>query len=74
MAMEQGKPDAVIGAKSGIMREVAPGSRLSGAPARPDRENMRIFAAMENLPQLLKDMNRVKKQLGIIDEPKKRAG
>ena len=65
---------SVLGAKSGVMRDLPPGSRMSGAPARPDRENMRIFAALEDLPQMLKDMRRVKKQLGMNDEPKKRAG
>jgi len=65
---------AQIGAKAGVMRDVPAGAKVIGAPARPDREQFRIFAAIEKTPELVKDMQRVKRHLGLEDEPAKRAG
>jgi UDP-3-O-[3-hydroxymyristoyl] glucosamine N-acyltransferase len=65
---------AQIGAKAGVMRDVPAGAKVIGAPARPDREQFRIFAAIEKTPELVKDMQRVKRHLGLDDETAKRAG
>ncbi len=65
---------AIIGAKSGVMRDVPPGARVFGAPARPDREQLRLVAATERLPDLIKDVKRIKKHLHLDDETPKLAG
>jgi UDP-3-O-[3-hydroxymyristoyl] glucosamine N-acyltransferase len=65
---------AQIAAKSGVMRDVLPGARMLGFPARPYGEQMRTYASMEKVPNLYKDMQRVKKHLGLTDEPNKLAG
>ncbi len=58
-----------IGARSGVMRDVPAGERMLGAPARSEREEKRILLGLEHLPELLKDMRRIKRHLGINDEP-----
>jgi len=58
-----------IGARSGVMRDVPAGERMLGAPAKAEREEKRILLGLEHLPELLKDVRRIKRQLGIKDEP-----
>jgi UDP-3-O-[3-hydroxymyristoyl] glucosamine N-acyltransferase len=58
-----------VGAKSGVMRDVPAGERVLGAPARPEGEEKRILLSMERLPTLFRDVRRIKRQLGIKDEP-----
>ena len=65
---------AIVGAKAGVMRDVPAGARVIGAPARPEREQFRIFSALEKAPDLVKDMQRVKRHLGLDDDATKRAG
>ena len=65
---------AQIAAKAGVMRDVPAGTRMFGFPARPDREQLKMYASMEKVPTLYKDMQRVKKHLGLADEPNKIAG
>lgn len=45
---------ARVGARSGVMEDIPAGESWVGAPARPAREMMRIFAASSRLPKLLK--------------------
>lgn len=45
---------AGIGAMSGVMHDVPPGETWAGLPARPSRQAMRIFSAMDQLPELVK--------------------
>ncbi|MCS7045237.1 MAG: UDP-3-O-(3-hydroxymyristoyl)glucosamine N-acyltransferase [Gemmataceae bacterium] len=65
---------AVVAAQAGLMRDVPAGTKVIGAPARPEREQFRLFAAMERLPDLVRDVQRIKKQLGIDQEGKRLAG
>lgn len=55
---------AVLAAQAGIMNSVPPGTMYSGYPARPHHEAMKIYAAMKYLPQLVRDMNAMKKRTG----------
>jgi UDP-3-O-[3-hydroxymyristoyl] glucosamine N-acyltransferase len=59
---------AMIGAKAGVAKDVADGERMLGAPATPEREQKRILMSLEKLPDLRRDMRRVKQQLGMSDE------
>jgi UDP-3-O-[3-hydroxymyristoyl] glucosamine N-acyltransferase len=56
---------AVIGAKSGVVRDVPPGERMLGAPAKPEGEEKRILLSLSRLPELCRDVRRVKHQLGL---------
>ncbi len=59
---------AVIGAKAGVTKDVAPGLRMLGAPATPEREQKRILMTLERLPEMRRDLKRIKQQLGLRDE------
>ncbi|MCE2803795.1 MAG: UDP-3-O-(3-hydroxymyristoyl)glucosamine N-acyltransferase [Gemmataceae bacterium] len=49
-----------VGAKSGVMRDVPAGEKVLGAPARPEKEAKRILIALERLPEMVKEMRRLK--------------
>ncbi len=57
----------LIGAKAGVTKDVAPGERMLGAPANPEREQKRILMSLEKLPELRKEIRRLKQRLGITD-------
>jgi UDP-3-O-[3-hydroxymyristoyl] glucosamine N-acyltransferase len=59
---------AVIGAQAGVMRDVPAGTRAVGYPAAPERETKRIWALLTRLPEMRKDLLRVKQHLGLNDE------
>jgi UDP-3-O-[3-hydroxymyristoyl] glucosamine N-acyltransferase len=60
---------AVIGAMAGVTKDVAAGQHMLGAPARPEREVKRIVMTTERLPEIRRDVARLKKHLGLPDEP-----
>jgi UDP-3-O-[3-hydroxymyristoyl] glucosamine N-acyltransferase len=61
---------AMIGARSGLHRDIKPGERVLGTPPRPETEAKRILLSMERLPDLLRDVRRIKKHLGLEDDPR----
>jgi UDP-3-O-[3-hydroxymyristoyl] glucosamine N-acyltransferase len=62
---------AIIGAGSGVPQDVPAGECVLGAPARPAREQKRILLTMEKLPEMRRDLERVKKHLGLADEERR---
>jgi UDP-3-O-[3-hydroxymyristoyl] glucosamine N-acyltransferase len=58
----------VIGAKAGVTKDVADGERLLGAPATPEREQKRILISLEKLPEMRRDIRKIKQHLGLTDE------
>jgi UDP-3-O-[3-hydroxymyristoyl] glucosamine N-acyltransferase len=54
---------AVVGAKSGVMRDVPEGGRVLGIPAAPDRQAKRQMIALQQLPELLRRMRDLEKQV-----------
>lgn len=56
-----------IMAKSGVPWNLASGSQVLGSPARPHKEEARILMSLEKLPEMRKDVNRIKKHLGLED-------
>jgi UDP-3-O-[3-hydroxymyristoyl] glucosamine N-acyltransferase len=63
----------IVGAKAGVTKDVPPGLRMLGAPATPEREQKRILMTLERLPEIRRDLRRIKQQLGIKDEDEKAA-
>ena len=59
---------AMIGAKAGVTKDVAAGQRMLGAPATPERDQKRILMTMERLPEMRKDLKKIKERLGLDDE------
>ncbi len=47
---------SIIGAKSGVMKDIPPKSMVSGFPARPYRDELKQKACIEKLPGLFKGM------------------
>jgi UDP-3-O-[3-hydroxymyristoyl] glucosamine N-acyltransferase len=58
---------AMIGAQAGVTKEVPAGQRMLGSPATPEREQKRILMSLEKLPQIRRDVRRIKQKLGIED-------
>jgi UDP-3-O-[3-hydroxymyristoyl] glucosamine N-acyltransferase len=58
----------LIGAKAGVTKDVPPGERYLGAPATPEREQKRILMSLEKLPDMRRDLRRIKQHLGLDDE------
>jgi len=61
---------SVIGARSVVTNDVKPKSFISGFPARPHNEEMKIKAAMKKLPSIVKTVNELRKiaKLDRLDE------
>ncbi|MFL5243282.1 MAG: UDP-3-O-(3-hydroxymyristoyl)glucosamine N-acyltransferase [Gemmataceae bacterium] len=57
----------VVGSKSGVFRDVASGERVLGAPATSERVQKRIFVCLEKLPDLIRDVKRLKQSMGLED-------
>jgi UDP-3-O-[3-hydroxymyristoyl] glucosamine N-acyltransferase len=62
-----------VGARTAVHKDTAVGERLLGIPARPEREAKRILLCLDRLPDLVKDVARIKEILGI-DVKKPEAG
>ena len=58
---------AQLGAKAGVHKDVPPDARMLGAPATPDKEQMRIMMSLERLPEMRKDVKKIKQHLGLED-------
>ncbi len=59
---------AICAAQAGVISSVAPRTMVSGYPARPHREAMKVYAAMQRLPQLLKEIAELKKKIKALEE------
>jgi UDP-3-O-[3-hydroxymyristoyl] glucosamine N-acyltransferase len=64
---------SLLGAKAGVHKDVPPDQRMLGAPATPDKEQMRIMMSLEKLPEIRKDLKRIKQHLGLTDDEKDKA-
>jgi UDP-3-O-[3-hydroxymyristoyl] glucosamine N-acyltransferase len=64
---------AVVGARAGLFRDVPPGERMLGVPARPEREEKRILLSRDKLPELCRDVRNIKRHLGMSDGGKDEA-
>ena len=54
---------AVVGAKSGVMRDIPDGGRVLGIPAAPGLQAKRQMVAIQQLPELLHRMREMEKQI-----------
>jgi UDP-3-O-[3-hydroxymyristoyl] glucosamine N-acyltransferase len=57
--------DTFVGAKAGVSKGTPPKSKITGYPARDLMTMRRIEASQMELPALLKDIKKIKKQLNI---------
>ena len=53
-----------VAAKSGVMHDIPDGEKWFGLPAQPDRQTKRQMIAMQQLPELIRRMNKLEKKSG----------
>ena len=58
----------IVGAKAGVTKDVPPGQRMLGAPATPEREQKRVIISLDKLPELRRDVRKIKQHLGLADD------
>jgi UDP-3-O-[3-hydroxymyristoyl] glucosamine N-acyltransferase len=56
-----------IGAKSGVAGNIPSHLQVLGSPATPHKEQVRMMITLEKLPDIRKDVQRIKKHLGLED-------
>jgi UDP-3-O-[3-hydroxymyristoyl] glucosamine N-acyltransferase len=54
---------ARVGAQSGVIGDVPAGMEVSGYPARPHRDQMRVHALVARLPELFQRLKRLEDRL-----------
>jgi UDP-3-O-[3-hydroxymyristoyl] glucosamine N-acyltransferase len=59
---------AMVGAGSGVPSDVPAGEKVLGYPAWPEKTTKRILLSMQALPDLVRDMRKVKRQLGLDEK------
>ena len=52
-----------LAAKSGVMHDIPDGEKWMGAPAQPDRQTKRQLLALQQLPELIRRVRQLEKQL-----------
>ena len=57
-----------VGAQAGVSKSIAPNTRIAGHPARPQKEYLRINAALAGLPELSKRVGRLERKSGEKEE------
>jgi len=62
-----------IGGQAAVTKDVAPGQRMLGSPATPEREQKRILMSLAGLPELRRDVVRILRHLGLQDKGKEAA-
>jgi UDP-3-O-[3-hydroxymyristoyl] glucosamine N-acyltransferase len=55
-----------VGAKSGVMRDIPDGGRVLGIPAAPDKQAKRQMIAVQQLPELLRRMRELERELAEV--------
>jgi UDP-3-O-[3-hydroxymyristoyl] glucosamine N-acyltransferase len=59
---------STIGAKSGVMRDIPDGGTVLGIPAMPDKQTKRQWIALQQLPDMLKEIRALQKEVHKISE------
>lgn len=63
----------VLGARTGITKDVAPGSIISGFPARPHRQDLKLQALYERLPDLFEKIQMLETEIAKLQKAKGRS-
>lgn len=58
----------MVGAQSGVHNDQKPGTVVSGTPAIPHKKWLRASMAIEKIPDLVKDVRKLKKQLDLTKD------
>jgi UDP-3-O-[3-hydroxymyristoyl] glucosamine N-acyltransferase len=60
----------MVGAKSGVMRDVPDGGKVLWTPAGPEREIKRQIIAITQLPELIRRVRTLEKQVAELSAAK----
>ena len=60
--------NVMIGAQSGVYTDIAPNQIVSGTPPLPHREFLRIVAVWTKLPEMKKELDRLRRQLEALEK------
>jgi UDP-3-O-[3-hydroxymyristoyl] glucosamine N-acyltransferase len=63
---------ARIGAQGGVMNDVEAGETVSGSPSRPHANWLKSMAALDQLPELRKEVRELRKQLDALRAEKEK--
>lgn len=61
---------ATVGAKSGVMRDIPDRGTVLGIPAAPDKQTKRQWIALQQLPEMLRRMRELEKQVEQLKTPR----
>lgn len=61
---------AVICAQAGVIGDIPPGVMVSGYPARPHREQMKLEATLPKVPEMLKTVRNLEKRIRDLEQGK----
>jgi len=56
-----------VGARSGVTKDVSPGKTVSGFPARKHSRELRVEAALQELPELVKKVRELEKRIRELE-------
>lgn len=57
-----------VGARSGVMHDIPDGQTWFGTPAQPDKQTKRQMIAIQHLPEMLRRVSKIERQLGLNEE------
>ena len=60
--------NVIVAAKSGVTNDIPDGSKMSGYPLREHMEDLRIKMAMGKVPELIKKIKKIEKELSKTDK------
>lgn len=60
----------MIGGQAGVTKDVPAGQHILGSPATPERDQKRILMTLEKLPEIRRDLRRIKQHLGLGEDDK----
>ncbi len=58
-----------VSAQSGVMHDIPAGEKWLGSPAQPDKQTKRQMLAIQRLPDLIRRVAKIEKQLGLGNDP-----
>ena len=60
---------AMVGAQAGVLRDIPDGAKVWGSPAFPEKERKRQIIAVTQLPELMRRVRELEKQVGQLSAP-----
>ena len=60
--------DSVVASRGLVAKDIPPRSFVSGFPARPHRENMRILASTQKLPEALDSLAQLRRRVEELEQ------